>query len=146
MLGRTTPRVPTTLIFYDGVCGLCNRFVTFVLRRDGGAAFRFAPLQGDLAREVLGPRGIEPSQLSSIVMVAGWKRSDERTFVRSRAVIEALAVLGGGWRVVAALGRLVPRPVADLAYALTAKYRYRVFGQFEACPIPPPEWRDRFLA
>jgi predicted DCC family thiol-disulfide oxidoreductase YuxK len=137
--------VPTTLIFYDGVCGLCNRFVTFLLRRDRRATFRFAPLQGDLAREVLVPRGIDPSQLSSIVMVAGWKTSDERTFSRSRAVLEALDLLGSGWRVMAALGRLVPRPLADFAYAVTARYRYHAFGRFEACPIPPPEWRGRFL-
>ena len=36
-------------MFYDGVCALCNRTVTFLLERDRAGVFRFAPLQGELA-------------------------------------------------------------------------------------------------
>ena len=34
-------------IFYDGGCGLCHRFVRFVIKRDpDGTLFRYAPLEG----------------------------------------------------------------------------------------------------
>ena len=137
--------MPTTLVFYDGVCGLCDRFVKFLLERDGKARFRFAPLQGPLARQVLPAHGIDPAELSSVVVVKGWESSDQRVFTRSRAVLEGAALLGGGWAVASAVARTVPRPLADVVYGLVARFRYRVFGRFEACPIPPPEWRDRFL-
>ena len=137
--------MPPILVFYDGVCGLCDGFVRFLLKRDHAARFTFATLQGTLAREVLPPHGIDPAELSSVVVVTGWRSADEHVFTRSRAVLEAAASLGGAWRLAASLGRLVPQPLADFFYGLVARFRYRVFGKFETCPIPPPEWRDRFL-
>ena len=137
--------MPTTLVFYDGVCGLCDGFVRFLLKRDRDARFKFATLQGELARAVLPSHGIDPAELSSVVVVRGWQSADERVFTRSRAVLEAAASLGSAWSFAAALGHIVPQPLADLFYGLVARFRYRVFGQFETCPIPPPEWRDRFL-
>ena len=137
--------MPTTLVFYDGVCGLCDGFVRFLLKRDRDARFKFAALQGELARAVLPSHGIDPAELNSVVVVTGWQTADTHVFTRSRAVLEAAASLGGVWSFAAALGRIIPRPLADLFYGLVARYRYRVFGKFEACPIPPAEWRDRFL-
>ena len=61
-----------------------------------------------------------------------------RSFTRSDA-------LGGGWRVLARLGSLVPVALADAVYDAVAKRRYRTFGKLESCPIPPPEWRARFI-
>ena len=132
-------------MFYDGVCGLCDRFVRFLLRRDRQARILFAPLQGTLARAVLVPRGLNPSDLDTVYVVADWQRPSERALARSRAVLHALGQLDGVWPVVARIAQLVPAPVADMAYRLVAKIRYRVFGRLASCPIPPPEWRDRFL-
>ena len=134
-----------TLVFYDGVCGLCDGFVKFLLKRDRDGRFIFAPLQGALARELLPAHGIDPAELGSVVVVIGWQSSAQRVFTRSRAVLEAAASLGGGWARAAAMARIVPQALADVFYGLVARYRYRVFGKFETCPIPPPEWRDRFL-
>lgn len=135
----------TTVVFYDGVCGLCNRLVYFLLRKDRHARLRFAQLQGDLARELLVPRGIDPSDLDTVYVVANWRTPDERALARSRAILHALGQLGGGWRLLAAVARIVPRPLADVAYRLVARVRYRLFGRFDACPLPPPEWRKRML-
>ena len=134
-----------TLVFYDGVCGLCDRFVKFLLRRDARGRFRFAPLQGAVAQEVLTPRGIDPAQLDSVVVVDRWQRDDARVFRRSRAVLEAVRMLDGSWPAIARFALLAPRPLADAVYRVVARYRYRVFGKLDACPIPPPEWRNRFL-
>ena len=38
------------LLFYDGGCGLCHRWVRFVLWADRGGVFRFAPLGGETFR------------------------------------------------------------------------------------------------
>ena len=137
--------VASTVVFYDGVCGLCDRFVRFLLRRDRQRRMLFAPLQGTLARAVLVPRGLNPSDLDTVYAVADWQRPSERVVARSRAVLHALGQLDGVWPVLARIALLVPAPVADAAYRLVAKIRYRAFGRLESCPIPPPEWRDRFL-
>jgi predicted DCC family thiol-disulfide oxidoreductase YuxK len=64
---------------------------------------------------------------------------------RSTAVLHTLGELGGIWRALARVGHLVPRPLADLVYRAVARQRYRIFGRFDRCQIPPPEWRERFL-
>lgn len=135
----------TTVVFYDGVCGLCNRLVRFLIRRDTHARLLFAPLQGALARTVLPPQGYDPSDLDTVYVVAHWRQPTQHVLARSRAILHALAELGPGWRAAAAFGRIVPRPLSDAVYNAVARRRYRTFGQLAACPVPPPEWRGRFI-
>lgn len=127
-------------MFFDGVCGLCNRTVQFLLRHDRGDRLRFAPLQGETARRVLVPLGGKPEALDTIYVVT----AEGRLLERSRAVLFAAAALGGAWRLVAVL-RVVPRPLADLVYGWVARVRYRVFGRLESCALPTPEQRAKFL-
>jgi predicted DCC family thiol-disulfide oxidoreductase YuxK len=134
-----------TLVFYDGVCGLCARFVQFLLARDRQGHFRFATLQGELARRELPPRGHDPADLDTVVVIAGWGSEAPRVLTRSRAVLHTVGTLGRGWRALAVLGRLVPRPIGDAVYAAVARRRYRMFGRFDACRLPSPEERARFL-
>jgi predicted DCC family thiol-disulfide oxidoreductase YuxK len=137
--------VVTTVVFYDGVCGLCDHFVRFLIRRDRRQRFAFAPLQGTTAQTVLVPRGIDPSDLDSIHVIADRHTPSERLLTRSRAIVHALLQLGGVWRLAARGASLVPAALADRVYDFIASRRYRTFGRFDTCPIPPPEWRDRFL-
>jgi predicted DCC family thiol-disulfide oxidoreductase YuxK len=134
-----------TLVFYDGVCGLCDRFVRFLLARDPAGRLRFAPLQGETARRELPPLGLEPADLDSVVVIAGWRSPAPRVLTRSRAVLHTVRPLGTGWRLLAATARLVPRPIADAVYDAVARRRYRMFGRFDACPLPHPDERARFL-
>ena len=135
-----------TVVFYDGVCGLCDRFVQFVLTRDRRGRVKFATLQGPLASEVLPASGYDPADLDSILVIADRHSPNERVLSRSAAVLHTVGQLGGGWAVVVAAARIVPRIVADAVYAFVARRRYRVFGRFDTCPLPRPEWRDRFLS
>jgi predicted DCC family thiol-disulfide oxidoreductase YuxK len=134
-----------TVVFYDGVCGLCNRLNRFLLARDLDGRILFAPLQSEVAREVLARHGADPSGLDTVWVIADWQSSEERALPRSRGVLHALAQLPGKWPFVARVGAAVPRPLAELAYRLVARQRYRLFGKFDSCQLPPPEWRSRFL-
>lgn len=127
------------VIFFDGVCGLCNRWVDFVLRRRRGGEFRFSPLQSDHAARTLPPLGIDPSSLASIVLVEGG-----RAHQRSDAVLRIFRGLGWPWRA-AVVVRAVPRPIRDRCYDFVAKHRYRVFGRREACRLPTERERSLFL-
>jgi predicted DCC family thiol-disulfide oxidoreductase YuxK len=133
------------VVFYDGVCGLCNRLVQFLLVRDRRGVLHFAPLQGELAGPELARHGVDPADLDSVGVVSDWGLAGERADTRAAAVLEALERLGGGWRLAARAGRIVPRTLADLVYRAVARSRYRIFGRLDTCPLPRPEWKDRFL-
>jgi predicted DCC family thiol-disulfide oxidoreductase YuxK len=135
-----------TVVFFDGVCGLCDRLVQFLLQRDRSAALRFAPLQSDLAQRALAEHGLDASNLDTVVVVRGWQSSSERVSVKSRAVVDAVDALGGIWRVAALAMRMTPRPIGDAVYDFVARVRYRIFGRFDTCRVPPADWKERFLA
>ena len=128
------------LLFYDGSCGFCHRSVRFVAPRDTAAHFRFAPLGGETFRALVPPeaRGGLPD---SVVV----RRGDGELLVRSDAVLHILGRLGGGWRALGALVRLVPRALRDAGYDWLARNRARWFARpDEACPILPAHLRARF--
>jgi predicted DCC family thiol-disulfide oxidoreductase YuxK len=128
------------VFFYDGVCGLCDRTVHFLLKRDRRDRLRFAPLQGPVAAEMLPPLGGRPQNLNTMYLVT----RDGRLLQKSRAVLFAVAALGGAWSLISVL-KIVPRPIADVVYSFVARVRYRVFGKYDACSIPTREERARFL-
>ena len=128
----------TAIIYYDGLCGLCDRFVQFVLRRDRAARYRFAPLQGSTARERV-PSTLDPETSQTVILDDGG-----RFRVRSDAVLAILTGLGGAWRLAGSL-RMVPRPLRDAVYDLVARHRSRWFGRRAECRVPEPAQRDRFL-
>jgi predicted DCC family thiol-disulfide oxidoreductase YuxK len=132
-------------VFYDGVCGLCDRLVQFLLRRDRHDALRFAPLQGELASRALPRHGRDASKLDTVYVIERYATADERLYERSRAVLHVVGQLGGAWRLVAAL-RVLPAPLTDLVYRLVARVRYRVFGKLDHCVVPSPELAAKFLA
>jgi len=133
------------VILYDGVCGLCNRLVQFVLRRDTRDRFRFAALQSDFARGLLLKHGLDLQNLESICLLLDHSQPSERMETRSTAAIGIFRELGTFWRLLADLLTIVPRGFRDWGYDLFARNRYRVFGKYDACPLPNPSDRHKFL-
>jgi predicted DCC family thiol-disulfide oxidoreductase YuxK len=131
--------LPPRLVLYDGVCGLCDRSVQFLLRVDRDRALMFAPLQGETVA-ALRPR--HPEISGDIDTVAYLEEG--RVHLRSRAFVRLARHLPYPWKLVSWLW-IVPRPLADLAYRLVARVRYRVFGKLDTCRIPDPAERARFL-
>lgn len=130
------------VLLYDGICGLCNRLVRFVLKRDARAHFRFASLQSPYAGRILRRHGLDPTDLDTLYLI---EEPDGLVANRSDAVIFILRKLGGFWTVIALAMRTLPRPLRDWGYSVAACRRYRVFGKYEACPLPEPKYRERFL-
>ncbi len=132
------------IILYDGVCGLCDRFVQFVLKRDAAATFRFAPLQSAFAGKLLARHGVDHADLNTVYLVLDAEGPGERLLQKSKAVFTVLSRLGPGWRLLALL-RVLPAFLLDPFYSLVASVRYRLFGRFDACALPSKEWRSRFI-
>jgi predicted DCC family thiol-disulfide oxidoreductase YuxK len=122
------PRAPQPILFFDGDCGLCHRFVSFLASRDRHGALHYAPLQGTTARTAI-PPAIARS-VATVVLL-----DEDGLHVRSTAAIRALAALGGAWRL-AGLLRVVPGGVRDAVYGQVARRRYYWFGGAPLCPLP----------
>lgn len=127
------------VVLFDGVCNLCNASVLFIIDRDPGRHFAFAPLQGEGAARLLAEHGYGGAELGSVLLVEGG-----RVHARSTAALRIARRLRGAWPLLSALV-VVPRPVRDAVYDWIGRNRYRWFGRQEACRIPTPESASRFV-
>jgi predicted DCC family thiol-disulfide oxidoreductase YuxK len=152
------------LVLFDGHCGLCNRAVRWFLRRDRHDRLRFAPASSPFVASLLA--SLTPSDSltdlarKTIIVVSdpilgnpdlrdsGQPAEQVRTprlFVRSAAILVLLAELPEPWPFIAGIFRVVPRPLCDLVYHFIGRIRYRIWGRYDACPLPAPDEREHFL-
>jgi predicted DCC family thiol-disulfide oxidoreductase YuxK len=129
----------SAIVLFDGVCNFCNSSVNFIIERDKAGYFKFAPLQSVTGEELIAKHGIDREKTDSILLVEGGE-----VFLYSSAALRIAKRMDGIWSAAYWL-ILVPRPLRDLGYRLFAKNRYRLFGKQDACMIPTPEIRERFL-
>ncbi len=137
------------LVLFDGHCVLCNRTVRWFLRRDRRDRLRFAAsesinLAAILARNHIAAENAQAGP-DTILVVRDFNAPAEEIHLRSNAALAMLRELPQPWPAVAAALRLIPRPLRDLGYRLIARWRTRIWGQLERCPIPTAEERARFL-
>ncbi len=128
------------VLYFDGVCNLCNRFVTFFIKHDVHSRFRFASLQskaGQQARDIVATR--HQKQIDSVILYHKGKY-----YYKSEAALKAIAMLNGGWRL-AKLLLVFPKSLRDAVYDLIAVNRYRWFGRRNHCLLPGPGLKERFL-
>ena len=131
--------INSPILLFDGVCNLCNASVQWVIRRDPKGIFRFAPLQSETGQSLLRQSGLSSEHFDTVVLVDG-----DRIFTRSDAALEIARRIGGVWSLLAVFRR-VPRPIRNAVYDWISRHRYRWFGKTEACMIPRPEWKKRFV-
>ncbi|MCB0341868.1 MAG: DUF393 domain-containing protein [Pseudobdellovibrionaceae bacterium] len=132
-------REPSTspILFFDGVCGLCNGFIDFLLKEDRSKIYKVSPLQGDVAKTTIDRSHID--NLDSLVLV-----QDGLEMTKSTAVLRIFRDLGSIWWVLS-IFRIFPAPMRDAAYDFIASHRYRLFGKKDSCRLPTPEERSQFL-
>jgi len=130
----------SAIILFDGVCNFCNGSVNFIIERDPEGYFKFAPLQSEIGRKLLEEHGIDKTDTDSVVLIENGKAC-----VRTTAALRIARRLKGAWSWFYGLS-VVPAALRDVFYKLFAKYRYVMFGKQEACMMPTPEIRERFLA
>ena len=127
------------IVVFDGVCNFCVRSVQFIIARDPGGVFAFAPAQGDAGGALLAQYGKTSEALDTIFLFKGGA-----CFARSDAALEIAKEFRGFWRLLR-ICKLIPRPVRDACYAMIARNRYRLFGRRDDCMVPSRALLDRFL-
>lgn len=135
----TAGEIEKAVIFFDGVCNLCNSSVNFVIDHDTKGSFHFASLQSDYAQAILARYGVNPEKLDSIVLV-----QSGTLYQKSDAALEIARHLSGGWSWLYGF-KIVPRFIRNHVYDWIAINRYRWFGRTDACRVPTSELRQRFI-
>ena len=127
------------IILFDGVCNVCNGYVQFVIKRDPKAYFKFASLQSEEGQALLQKYGLPTDTLDTIVLVEG-----DRAYTYSTVPLRVVRKLHRLWPLLYGF-ILVPTFIRNPIYRFVAANRYKWFGKKEACMIPTPEIRARFL-
>jgi predicted DCC family thiol-disulfide oxidoreductase YuxK len=134
----------SAVLLFDGTCGFCARSVRLILRHDRRGTLRFAALQGAHGT-ALRSRHPELAGIDSMVWVEpATPGNPERVWVRSAAALKIAGYLGGLWQLARAAG-VLPRALLEWAYDLIARHRHQLPGALDACFVPSPEIRARFL-
>lgn len=132
------------IIFFDGVCGLCNGVVLFVLQKDKREHFHFSPLQSPFALDILPKHGGDPQALNTFYVLKNPNAPQPELLSKSTAALYVLSELGGIYRILS-YARFLPRFFRDFCYDIIAKNRYRFFGKKESCMLPEQNWLSRFI-
>jgi len=128
------------IILFDGVCNLCDATVQFLIKRDKKDIFRFVAIQSDLGQEIIQHIGIDTSKTDSIILY----EPGHAYYYKAEAALKIGKELGG---IYALLGifTLLPNAVTNIVYDYVARNRYKWYGKKEACMIPTPEMKAKFL-
>ncbi|MGW9686353.1 thiol-disulfide oxidoreductase DCC family protein [Flagellimonas sp. 2504JD1-5] len=128
------------IILFDGVCNLCNGAVQFIIKRDKKDVFRYAALQSEVGKQLIAERAIDTSKVDSIILI----EPSVAYFTKSDAAIQISQDFGGLWKAMT-IFTWIPKIFRDGIYDLIAKNRYKWFGRKDACMIPTPELKAKFL-
>ncbi|SHO63418.1 thiol-disulfide oxidoreductase DCC family protein [Algoriphagus zhangzhouensis] len=131
---------PKSIVFFDGVCNLCNSSVDFMIKRDKNDRFLVGALQDETSKEILSQFDVKEDYLDSIVLLENGK-----IFYKSTAALKIAKQLSGFWP---ALYPLVffPQSLRDAVYDWIGKNRYKWFGKQNTCRLPSPEEQAKFLS
>jgi len=128
------------IILFDGVCNLCNNAINFIIEHDKKDVFRFASLQSEIGKKLISERGMDPEVIDSIVLID----PGVAYYQKSTAALEISKELSGGYSYLRFFSFL-PEVIRDGIYNLIANNRYKWFGKKDACMIPTPALKAKFL-
>lgn len=134
------PDPESGILYFDGVCNLCNGLVQFVIRQNPQGTIRFASLQSETGRYRLKALGLDSEKLSTVLY-----EKNGRVMTRSDAVLCLLSDLGGIWKL-SVIGWIIPGFIRNFLYDEIARRRYTWFGKRDSCMVPTPELKERFLS
>jgi len=127
------------VVLFDGVCNFCNTSVNFIIRHDKKDYFRFTPLQSEIGMKISEKYNLDSGNLKSVILVDKGK-----IYTKTTAALRIAKQLSGLWPALYVF-IIVPAPIRDVVYNIIANYRYKWWGERDACMIPTPEIRKKFL-
>lgn len=128
------------IILFDGVCNLCDSSIQFIIKQDKKDLFRFVALQSELGQEIIKYIGVDISKTDSIILYEPGKAY----YYKAEAALKIAKELGGIYKALSWFS-ILPKSVSNIVYDYIAKNRYKWYGKKDACMIPTPELKAKFL-
>lgn len=128
------------IVLFDGVCNLCNSSVQRIIKHDDKDIFRFAALQSEIGQRLLSERNIDTSKIDSIILV----EPNIAYYVKSDAILKIGRDLKG-YRTLSKVLYGIPSSLRNIVYDFIARNRYQWYGKKDACMVPSPELKAKFL-
>ncbi len=129
-----------SIIFFDGVCNLCNASIDFVIQRDRDDHFLVGALQEDFSRKLLSDFKVREDYLDSLVLL-----EKGEIYYKSTAALKIARNLSGVWPILYPL-IFIPKFLRDPIYNWIGSNRYRWFGKKSTCRLPTPAEKAKFLS
>lgn len=127
------------VILFDGICNFCNGAINFTIKRDKKKQLKFAPLQSEAGQKLLKEYKLPANEFESFVFI-----ENKKALTKSTAALSVCKYLKGAWPLCYGL-IIIPAFIRNAVYDLIARNRYKWFGSKDACMIPKPDIRARFL-
>ncbi len=127
------------IIFYDGICGLCNQSIQFIIRHDNKEIFRFASLDSEFAKSHLKSNYIKTENIDTIILMV-----NNKSYLYSEAILKIFSLLGFPYKILL-IGFILPKSIRDWIYKWIARNRYKIWGKYDSCPLPTEHQRKLFL-
>ena len=124
------------IVFYDGLCVLCNRSIIWFIKYDTQNILKFSHFKSEFVLK--NHNHVSKIEAVSIIDENG------NYLNRSDAVLYLLKKLKK-FKFLRILGSLTPKFVRDSIYNLIAKNRYKWFGKYESCLIPDNKIKSKFI-
>ncbi|MEZ0006413.1 putative DCC family thiol-disulfide oxidoreductase YuxK [Flavobacterium sp. 28YEA47A] len=128
------------IILFDGVCNLCDSSIQFIIKHDKKDIFRFVALQSEIGLEIINHIGIDTAKIDSILLYEPGKAY----YYKAQAALKIAKELGGIYTAISWFS-ILPDFLTNAVYDYIARNRYKWYGKKDACMIPTPELKAKFL-
>ena len=128
------------IILFDGVCNLCDSSVQLINKHDKKDLFRFAAIQSILGQKIIKHIGIDTSKTDSIILYEpgiSYHYKAEAALLIAKELSGLYFLLG--------YFNFIPNAIKNIVYDYIAKNRYKWYGKKEACMLPTPQLKAKFL-
>lgn len=129
------------IVFFDGVCNLCNNSIDYIIRHNKEQDLHFCSLQSNFAKSFLSDYEIDTEKLSSLIYYENSSIS-----IEADAVFQICKNLSGLPAKIIRIASILPSWITSRLYRFTAKKRYSIWGKRSTCRIPSKEETNRFIA
>ena len=128
-----------SIVFFDGVCNLCNGFVQFVLKHEANSHYKFCSLQSEFASNFFKEKQFISKGIDSVIVF-----ENNQFYIESAAAFKIINKLNWPYKAFGVF-KAIPKFISNSIYRLIAKYRYKIFGKSNVCWVMTDQYKSRFL-
>ena len=134
----TNIKINKKIVFYDGFCLVCSRFINLLIKADKKKENRFTTISSQFSKKILKEK-LNSKDIGKFIVYL----SNDKVYLKSDAVLQIFIEIGGIYKLFTLL-KIFPSGFRNIFYDFFASKRYKWFGKLDECHLPSKEIADRF--